>query len=124
VADVVCPIVGVSGDFAAQRDAGSSPQTQADAGGSSTNTPGRGLAVYLSEMDDLASGTSSRSSGLIHGGLRYLEYYDFRLVRKALIEREVLLPIALHIRSAVADCDAVPPRPASRMSVAAWASAR
>jgi glycerol-3-phosphate dehydrogenase len=57
----------------------------------------RGLAVYLCEMGDLASGTSSRSTGLIHGGLRYLEYYDFRLVRKALREREVLLRIAPHI---------------------------
>jgi glycerol-3-phosphate dehydrogenase len=48
-------------------------------------------------MDDLASGTSSRSTGLIHGGLRYLEYYDFRLVREALREREVLLRIAPHV---------------------------
>src|SRR5260370_39742532 len=48
-------------------------------------------------MDDLASGTSSRSTGVIHGGLRYLEYYDFRLVREALREREVLLRIAPHV---------------------------
>src|SRR5258708_29490590 len=48
-------------------------------------------------MGDLASGTSSRSTGLIHGGLRYLEYYDLRLVREALREREVLLRIAPHV---------------------------
>jgi len=65
--------------------------------GIARDAAGRGLAVYLCDMDDLASGTSSRSTGLIHGGLRYLEYYDFRLVRKALREREVLLRIAPHI---------------------------
>ena len=65
--------------------------------GIARDAAGRGLAVYLCEMGDLASGTSSRSTGLIHGGLRYLEYYDFRLVRKALREREVLLRIAPHI---------------------------
>jgi glycerol-3-phosphate dehydrogenase len=65
--------------------------------GIARDAAGRGLAVYLSEMGDLASGTSSRSTGLIHGGLRYLEYYDFRLVREALREREVLLRIAPHI---------------------------
>jgi len=58
---------------------------------------GRGLSVYLAEQDDLASGTSSKSTKLIHGGLRYLEYYEFRLVREALIEREVLLNAAPHI---------------------------
>ena len=47
--------------------------------------------VLLCEKDDLAQGTSSRSGKLVHGGLRYLEYYEFRLVREALIEREVLL---------------------------------
>src|SRR5262249_27834781 len=52
---------------------------------------GRGLAVGLAEMCDFAEGTSSRSSELIHGGLRYLETYDFRLVRDALREREVLM---------------------------------
>ncbi len=57
----------------------------------------RGLNVYLCEQDDLASGTSSASSKLIHGGLRYLEYYEFRLVREALREREVLLNKAPHI---------------------------
>jgi glycerol-3-phosphate dehydrogenase len=58
---------------------------------------GRGLSVVLCEKGDLAEGTSSRSGKLVHGGLRYLEYYEFRLVREALIEREVLLAAAPHI---------------------------
>ena len=58
---------------------------------------GRGLSVLLVEKDDLAQGTSSRSGKLVHGGLRYLEHYEFRLVREALIEREVLLNAAPHI---------------------------
>ncbi len=58
---------------------------------------GRGFSVYLAEMDDLASGTSSGSTKLIHGGLRYLEFYEFRLVREALMEREVLWRAAPHI---------------------------
>ena len=58
---------------------------------------GRGLKVLLCERDDLASHTSSSSTKLIHGGLRYLEYYEFKLVREALIEREVLLNSAPHI---------------------------
>ena len=58
---------------------------------------GRGNSVFLCEMKDLASGTSSWSTKLIHGGLRYLEYYDFKLVRHALLEREVLWAIAPHI---------------------------
>jgi glycerol-3-phosphate dehydrogenase len=58
---------------------------------------GRGLSVILCEQDDLAAHTSSASSKLIHGGLRYLEYYEFGLVRKALIEREVLLRAAPHV---------------------------
>jgi glycerol-3-phosphate dehydrogenase len=58
---------------------------------------GRGNSVFLCEMNDLASGTSSWSTKLIHGGLRYLEYYEFRLVREALIEREILWQIAPHI---------------------------
>lgn len=58
---------------------------------------GRGHSVYLAEMDDLASGTSSWSTKLIHGGLRYLEHYEFRLVREALMEREVLWQSAPHI---------------------------
>jgi glycerol-3-phosphate dehydrogenase len=58
---------------------------------------GRGLSVLLCERDDLAAHTSSSSTKLIHGGLRYLEYYEFSLVRKALQEREVLLRSAPHI---------------------------
>lgn len=58
---------------------------------------GRGLSVYLCEMNDLAEGTSSASTKLFHGGLRYLEYYAFRLVREALIEREILLRSMPHI---------------------------
>lgn len=58
---------------------------------------GRGYRVVLCERDDLASHTSSSSTKLIHGGLRYLEYYEFSLVRKALAEREVLLRSAPHI---------------------------
>lgn len=57
----------------------------------------RGLSVLLLEAQDLASATSSSSSKLIHGGLRYLEYYEFKLVREALKEREKLLAIAPHI---------------------------
>ena len=58
---------------------------------------GRGFQVVLCEKDDLAAHTSSSSTKLIHGGLRYLEYYEFSLVRKALQEREVLLKSAPHI---------------------------
>lgn len=58
---------------------------------------GRGLSVQLVEQHDLAQHTSSASTKLIHGGLRYLEYYEFRLVREALLEREKLLAIAPHI---------------------------
>ncbi|HOX67436.1 MAG TPA: glycerol-3-phosphate dehydrogenase, partial [Burkholderiaceae bacterium] len=58
---------------------------------------GRGQKVLLCEKDDLASHTSSSSTKLIHGGLRYLEYYEFSLVRKALAERELLLRSAPHI---------------------------
>ncbi len=65
--------------------------------GIARDAAGRGLSVLLVEKDDLAQGTSSRSGKLVHGGLRYLEYYEFRLVRDALIEREVLLESAPHI---------------------------
>jgi glycerol-3-phosphate dehydrogenase len=65
--------------------------------GIARDAAGRGLSVVLCEKDDLAQGTSSRSGKLVHGGLRYLEYYEFRLVREALIEREVLLNTASHI---------------------------
>ena len=65
--------------------------------GIARDAAGRGLKVFLAEQGDLASGTSSASTKLIHGGLRYLEHYEFRLVREALIEREVLLKAAPHI---------------------------
>ncbi len=65
--------------------------------GIARDAAGRGYSVLLCEMDDLAAGTSSRSTKLIHGGLRYLEQLDFRLVREALAEREVLWRIAPHI---------------------------
>ena len=65
--------------------------------GVARDAAGRGLRVLLCEKDDLAEGTSSRSGKYIHGGLRYLEYYEFRLVREALIEREVLLAAGPHI---------------------------
>ncbi|TAN52847.1 MAG: glycerol-3-phosphate dehydrogenase [Betaproteobacteria bacterium] len=65
--------------------------------GIARDAAGRGLSVMLAEKDDLASATSSWSSKLIHGGLRYLEHYEFRLVAEALAEREVLLAIARHL---------------------------
>ncbi len=65
--------------------------------GIARDAAGRGLSVYLCEQSDLASGTSSAATKLIHGGLRYLEYYEFRLVREALMEREVLWRMAPHI---------------------------
>ncbi len=65
--------------------------------GIARDAAGRGLSVTLAEKGDLAGATSSSSTKLIHGGLRYLEYREFRLVREALIEREVLLRAAPHI---------------------------
>ena len=65
--------------------------------GIARDAAGRGLSVVLCEKDDLAAHTSSASTKLIHGGLRYLEHYEFKLVRKALVEREVLLRSAPHI---------------------------
>lgn len=65
--------------------------------GIARDAAGRGLSVYLCEQNDLASGTSSWSTKLIHGGLRYLEHFEFRLVREALIERERLWSLAPHI---------------------------
>ena len=65
--------------------------------GIAADAAGRGLNVGLCEMGDLAHATSSSSSKLIHGGLRYLEHYEFRLVKEALTEREVLLKIAPHL---------------------------
>ncbi|WP_114010291.1 glycerol-3-phosphate dehydrogenase [Cohaesibacter intestini] len=65
--------------------------------GIARDAAGRGLKTVLCEKDDLAQGTSSRSGKLVHGGLRYLEYYEFRLVREALTEREVLMKNAPHV---------------------------
>lgn len=65
--------------------------------GIARDAAGRGLSVVLFEMNDLASGTSSASTKLVHGGLRYLEYFEFKLVREALIEREILLKSMPHI---------------------------
>jgi len=65
--------------------------------GIARDAAGRGLSVTLAEMSDLASATSSASTKLFHGGLRYLEYFEFRLVREALIERETLLRAMPHI---------------------------
>ena len=65
--------------------------------GIARDAAGRGLSVLLAERDDLASHTSSWSTKLVHGGLRYLEHYEFRLVRESLKEREVLLEAAPHL---------------------------
>jgi glycerol-3-phosphate dehydrogenase len=65
--------------------------------GIAVDAAGRGLSVTLCEQGDLACATSSESSKLIHGGLRYLEYYEFRLVREALDEREILQKKAPHL---------------------------
>jgi glycerol-3-phosphate dehydrogenase len=65
--------------------------------GIARDAAGRGLSVLLVEQNDLASATSSASTKLIHGGLRYLEHYEFRLVRKSLAERERLLKLAPHL---------------------------
>ncbi|WP_438996946.1 glycerol-3-phosphate dehydrogenase [Candidatus Puniceispirillum sp.] len=65
--------------------------------GIARDAAGRGMKVGLAEMNDLASATSSASTKLFHGGLRYLEFFEFRLVREALIEREVLLTAMPHI---------------------------
>ena len=63
--------------------------------GVARDAAGRGAKVLLLEKGDLASGTSSKSTKLVHGGLRYLEYYEFGLVREALGERETLWNICL-----------------------------
>ena len=65
--------------------------------GIARDAAGRGYSVFLAEQNDLGSGTSAWSTKLIHGGLRYLEHFEFRLVREALAEREVLWGIAPHI---------------------------
>ena len=81
--------------------------------GIARDAAGRGLKVLLVEKDDLASPTSSASSKLIHGGLRYLEHYEFRLVREALHEREVLLAHRAAHRPAAALRPAARRRPAA-----------
>lgn len=65
--------------------------------GIARDAAGRGLSVFLAEQHDLASGTSSASTKLIHGGLRYLEHYEFQLVRESLQERETLWAMAPHL---------------------------
>ncbi len=65
--------------------------------GIARDASGRGMSVALAEMNDLASATSSASTKLFHGGLRYLEYFEFHLVRESLIERETLLRAMPHI---------------------------
>src|ERR1700687_1751670 len=65
--------------------------------GIARDAAGRGLKVLLAEQHDIAGATSQWSTKLIHGGLRYLEYREFRLVRESLAEREVLLRSAPHI---------------------------
>ena len=65
--------------------------------GIARDAAGRGARVLLLERGDLAQGTSSASTKLIHGGLRYLEHYEFGLVRESLVEREILWGIAPHI---------------------------
>lgn len=65
--------------------------------GIAADAAGRGLSVLLCEQNDLGSATSSASSKLIHGGLRYLEYFDFGLVRESLQERRILLKSAPHL---------------------------
>src|SRR5215475_1297056 len=67
--------------------------------GVARDAAGRGFSAVLFEMGDLANGTSSSSTKLIHGGLRYLEQYEFSLVRQAMAEREVLLAAAPHLIS-------------------------
>src|ERR1044072_601136 len=89
--------------------------------GLARDAAGRGLKVALFEKGDLASGTSSASTKLIHGGLRYLEHYEFRLVREALIEREVLLQAAPHIirplRFVLPHHNGLRPRPLIRLGL-------
>ena len=65
--------------------------------GIARDAAGRGISVGLAEMGDLGAATSSASTKLFHGGLRYLEYLEFRLVREALVEREMLLRAMPHI---------------------------
>ena len=89
--------------------------------GLARDAAGRGLRVLLVEQNDLASGTSSASTKLIHGGLRYLEHGAFRLVREALDEREVLLRMAPHVIRPLRFDAAADPRPAFAVAAAARA---
>ena len=90
-------------DRPARRRNGSEPYDLLVVGGGingvgiARDAAGRGLRTLLCEQHDLGSHTSSASTKLIHGGLRYLEFYDFRLVRKSLREREIVLNSAPHI---------------------------
>ena len=83
--------------------------------GIAADAAGRGLRVMLVEKGDLASGTSSWSTKLIHGGLRYLEFYEFGLVRKALLERDVLTQAAPHLIKPIAFN--IPQLPTSRPAI-------
>ena len=83
--------------------------------GLARDAAGRRLRVLLIEQNDLASGTSSASTKLIHGGLRYLEHGAFRLVREALHEREVLLRMAPHAIRPLRIM--LPPRPGLRSAL-------
>ena len=83
--------------------------------GIARDAAGRGYSVFLAEMGDLASGTSSAATKLIHGGLRYLERRAFRLVREALGEREVLLRMAPHVIRPMRFM--LPPLPGSRSPI-------
>ncbi len=89
--------------------------------GIARDAAGRGLRVGLAEKGDLAQATSSASTKLFHGGLRYLEYYEFRLVREALIERETLLVRDAAHRLAAALRAAAPRRAAAALAGAAGA---
>ena len=89
--------------------------------GIARDAAGRGLSVLLVEKGDLAGATSSSSSKLIHGGLRYLEHYEFRLVAEALAEREVLLRVAAHLGLAGALRDAARARAAAALDDPRWA---
>ncbi len=88
--------------------------------GIARDAAGRGLSVLLIEKNDLASATSSASTKLIHGGLRYLEHYAFRLVRESLMERERLLGHRAAYRVAFALRAAADARHAPRLDAAAW----
>ncbi|WP_416759470.1 glycerol-3-phosphate dehydrogenase [Roseateles sp. So40a] len=100
------PLAGASADATADNAAAAAPHGDCDVlvvgggingAGIARDLAGRGWKVVLAEASDFAAHTSSSSTKLIHGGLRYLEYYEFSLVRKALQEREVLLRSAPHI---------------------------